>query len=139
MKDKGADFNDAMLADIIKDAPVCSPSEAKELLAKVYETTYGIYNHAYAAIPGKKRPLASVAMHDAEDNGRSSRLYNYIESYFDESIQKHTGLSLQDFLDLPREIATLVYEKCVKINQRVGKAESDAINDMANAARANKK
>lgn len=124
-----------MLAEIIRDAPKCTPLEAKELLSKMYETRYGIYNHALAKMPGRQRPLASVAMHDAEDNGKSTRLYNFIGAFFDEGIHKHTGLNLGEFMQMPREITELIREKCSKISENTSKAERGILNDMANAAK----
>jgi hypothetical protein len=40
----------------------------------------------------------------------SSSLYEVIDYYFSKEIMKHTGLSLDKFLDLPREIVNRVIE-----------------------------
>lgn len=56
------------------------------------------------------RPLASVALHEMEDITKTSSLYEVIEYYFSKDIMKNTGLSLDKFLDLPREIVNRIIE-----------------------------
>lgn len=45
-----------------------------------------------------------------EDITKTSSLYEVIEYYFSKDIMKNTGLSLDKFLDLPREIVNRIIE-----------------------------
>lgn len=83
----------------------------------VYETKYGLFNHI-SGLDRKLRPLASVALHEMEDNAKTSSLYEAIELYLDKDIMKNFGLNLNEFLDLPREIINKLLELSIKKIQK---------------------
>lgn len=98
---------------MVETAPKLSSTEATEVLTSFYETGFGVFNHA-DKILGKTRPLASVALHESEDNTKGSSLYELIELYITKDIMKHLGLSLKEFLDLPREFTIMIFDSLTK-------------------------
>lgn len=87
--------------------PKLSSTDADMVLYDMYEVQYGIFNHIGAS---KKRPLSSVAMHDAEENTSTSSLYEAIDTYQRNGIKEIFGLSLKEYLDLPTEICIKLLE-----------------------------
>lgn len=81
------------------------------MLRERYETLYGIYNHD---APDVNRPLASVAIHKAEDASLGSLLYERIEQFEERKIYQRFGISLVEFLELPSDV-------CLKIMEIAGK------------------
>lgn len=77
------------------------------LLREAYDIAYEIYDHRNGS---PNRPLALVAHHPKEDYGRHSLLYRTIERYRKYEIYKHYGLSLVEFLELPRDIVEFMFE-----------------------------
>lgn len=70
-------------------------------MSDMYEHHYGIYPHLSNAMKG---PLASVAMHEAEDYTTGSLLEEAIKTYVSRGIKDLYGLDLEKFLDLPIDI-----------------------------------
>lgn len=99
------------------------------MLQTFYETYFGIYDHLVERPAIKKRPLALVALHECEENSASSSINELIELYFDREVNKHFGLSLYEFLDLPREYNIRIQELILKKQQ----AESTIINNLQNS------
>jgi hypothetical protein len=97
--------SNTFIAEAYKNLPKLNAFDAKLVLSDLYETTYGIYDHIN---PSKGRPLASVALHESEDNTTTSNLYEAIERYHQKGIKDLFGLSITEYLDLPTEI-------CIKL------------------------
>lgn len=69
----------------------------RQLLAELYETHYGIYDHRHST-----NPLASV-QYNACENYIDHYLYeSYLEVFLYKGVYKYTGISFDDFLDRPR-------------------------------------
>lgn len=100
--------------------------DANIVLYELYETKYGIYNHLN---PYKKRPMASVALHEAEENTTNSSLYEAIEGYVKLNIKDLTGLTLTEYLDLPTEfcilLANIASKEAQKKSTILGNMEKD--------------
>jgi hypothetical protein len=79
---------------------------AQIALTEYYDTKFGIFDHGAAT----DRPLAAVALHDAEENGPTSALYETIRLFASTNVYKYFGLNLEEFLNLPREFTTLILE-----------------------------
>lgn len=77
------------------------------MLRQFYETRFGLFDHIREA---DARPLSTVALYDAEENGPTSLLYARINQYIKSDIYKYTGLNLNEFLSLPREIIQLLFK-----------------------------
>jgi hypothetical protein len=85
----------------------------------LYESNYNIYNHLRPTI---NRPLASVAMHPAEDFTDGSGLSAAVKVYIDNDIGGYTKLNLAEYLELPSDIATIIVEQCQAASKSKGKA-----------------
>ena len=73
----------------------------------LYETKYGIFNHLDENL-NKLRPLASVAMHDSEDINLDCLLEQTIKTYVKRGIKDIFGLNINEFLNLPMDIAEML-------------------------------
>lgn len=98
---------DEFITRLIETMPKLNCVDANMLLYDMYEVNYKIFNHIGAS---KKRPLSSVALHDAEDNTTTSNLYEAIDTYQKNGIKEIFGLSLNEYLDLPTEICIKLLE-----------------------------
>jgi hypothetical protein len=98
----------------------------------IYETYFGIFDHLSVTFEKNKRPLASVALHDSENICSESDTYRAIDRYFEEDVYKLTGMSLFDFLALPREFVLLVYSNITKMKQRNIATEQTILNNLSN-------
>lgn len=79
------------------------------VMSDLYETNYGIYDHVRPTVP---RPLASVAMHPAEDINEGSLLEAAIRTFIELDIGNQAKISFLEYLELPRDIALMVLEAC---------------------------
>lgn len=95
------------------------------ILRESYETMYRIFNHD--GVEAKARPLALVAMHPKEDSTSFSRLHRTIQRYDKQGIKDMFGLSLTEFLNLPRDYVELLFRLAVEKMQ----SENPAIDKMA--------
>lgn len=100
------------------------PSDAAQvMLSMAYETTYGIYDHYN---PSDNDPLAPVAMHEAEQYKELSGLYRSIERYERQGIHNRFGLSLTDYLELPRDIIAMLTDITIAIDKEMSAIENNA-------------
>lgn len=74
----------------------------------LYETVYGIFNHLHPT--ARNRPLASVAMFPSEDINDSGLLEVVIRRYIEKDIHSIFGLNLEEFLNLPMDIAEMLMD-----------------------------
>ena len=116
----------------MKIAPKLCASDTHLLLLDRYETTYGICDHVAV---GASRPLALVAMHDAEDSTSGGLLYERIEQYQIKQVSKHFGISLTEFLNFPRDICLKILELSSKQVNAEGAMAENILNRIENKAR----
>ena len=109
---------------MIDTSPKLRFTDGQILLLDVYESGYGIYDHSQHAVDNS-RPLALVAMNWEEDASTGSQLYERIELFKERQIYQIFGLSLTEFLDLPRDICTKILESCGKKQNEEGKVVDD--------------
>jgi hypothetical protein len=74
--------------------------------------------------------MASVALHEAEDNTTTSALYEAIETYHHKGIKDLFGLSIKEYLDLPNEICIKLMEVANKNTQKNNTILSSIEKDM---------
>lgn len=79
------------------------------MLLEQYETVFGIYNHQ-AVDPS--RPMASVAMHPAENTSEGGLLDERLQQFVDKKVSHYFGLSLKEFLDYPPDMCMKILEIC---------------------------
>ena len=82
----------------------------------------------------KTRPLHSVAMHDAEETGINSLLYDRLRAYTDNGVMKHYGLSWKAFKQLSHEEADLVMALSEAATRRDTTVTDNALNDIERSA-----
>tara|TARA_B100000767_G_C19604177_1_gene467003 strand:- start:388 stop:831 length:444 start_codon:yes stop_codon:yes gene_type:complete len=93
---------------------------AKILQVEAYDTAYGIADYDGANVSG----LDYVKMHPAESLNNDSLLYDAIRKFGKRNIAKTFGLSITEFLDLPRDIAEMVMSAALE----VAKDKNEALN-----------
>lgn len=91
-------------------------SYAQQLaFAEEYQTQYGLYDHDN----DNSRPLAVIALLPKEDGLRNDKLKQLIKRYRLHRINEKFNLSLEDFLQLPKNYIELLFEVCTEeANQR---------------------
>jgi hypothetical protein len=91
--------------------PQLSNIDSQLVLRDSYDIKYRIYNHLSN---DKSRPLASVALHEQEENTKTSSLYEAIEVYKDLNILGLFGLSIKEYLSLPSDFCNALLESAKK-------------------------
>lgn len=76
------------------------------MLAEIYETAYGIYDHiGNAKLPRqRKRPLASIAFHQGEDFVNTSTVADTMRIFAEYPINEMWGINFLEFISLPAYI-----------------------------------
>lgn len=115
------------LRHLLKVSPKLCATDARLVLLEMYEQEYGIYNHA---LGDPNRPLASVAMHPAENVLEGSFLDERIEQFADKEVTKHFGLSLIEFLDLPTDVCFKILEVAAKRQKVEGSTAASLLNQL---------
>ena len=80
------------------------------VLREEYQTVYGLYDHDN----DESRPLAAVAMLSKESVCTGDPLEEMIRRYRLHRINEKFGLSLTQFLELPRERVQFLFELCAQ-------------------------
>lgn len=80
---------------------------AQMVLREAYDEYFGIYNHTADPL---RNGLGMVSHHQREDYGDYGPILHMIYRYRFYNIYQHFGLSLTEFLALPREYTTAVFE-----------------------------
>lgn len=89
----------------------------KQILMELYETSYGVFDHVNG-----RGSLDSVRFNPSEDTVNHYLYDSYLELFMYKAVNKHTGLSFDEFLDKPRyEI-----EKILKVVDTFREKESKA-------------
>lgn len=96
---------------------------AQVLLGMAYESTYDLHDHYDPTSGG---PLDTVALHPAENYKQLSGLYRTIERYERYGIQSNFGLTLLDFLSLPRDTIDMLVDISKSIADRRDAIENNA-------------
>lgn len=97
--------------------------QVKEMLREAYDVDFGIFNHLKQAQlesagmkPELKRPLASVALHPAEDwAGKDTQLELVMRGFADNDVGQNFHMSFVEFLALPVEYA----ERLMRISKTI--------------------
>jgi len=89
---------DDFISRVLDSLPRLVGVNKKIALQDLYETEFGIFNH----LDGVDRPLASVAFFECEDFTSNSKLGDVASEFITKEIYNFYGISLLDFLDLPR-------------------------------------
>lgn len=120
---EGVNVNN-ILQDIITSSPKLTSIDSQLLLLDIYETGYNIFDHSNVI----DKPLALVALHWSEESSSTSALYERIQQFVDRQVHTKTGLSLDKFLELPRDVCI----KILEISAKEQKIEDNIANNLTN-------
>lgn len=95
---------------------------AKTLQLEAYDTAYGIANYDGERVNG----LDYVLMHPAEEVNPNSLLYDAIRKFGKRNIARVFGLSITEFLELPRDICDHLFD----VGLEIAKEKNDGIEDV---------
>lgn len=120
---------DAELNKLLDNVKSLDSIQAQIVLRDAYDTSYGIYDHSNE---NPNRPMALVGMHPAENTTYHSRLYNAIRRYKIYDVKTHFGLSLTEFLELPREYTTFILGLLAEGKQAETNRQQKMLNEIEN-------
>lgn len=103
--------------------------DIRQVMQDQYETYFGICNHLDPETR-IKNPLASVEMHPCENFTEASPLYDSLEEYANSMYRDIWGLSVTEFLNLPRYMTKMMRE----ITQKVAKDRTKSANSVLDEA-----
>jgi hypothetical protein len=118
--------SDAILLDVLKENVITNSVETKLMLLENYDIHFGIFDHNLY----KDRPYSLIEMHEAERFDLVNPLYEIIERFAQKEVVKHFGLSLTEFLELPRDEVLKIFEICDKIHEADNKRTIPLLNDL---------
>jgi len=101
---------------------------AKTLQVEAYDTAYGIADYDKEGVSG----LDYVKMHPAESTGSDSLLYDAIRKFGKRNIAKTFGLSVTEFLDLPRDIAEMILTAGLEVAKEKSAALGEVVDNLEN-------
>lgn len=88
--------------------------EARIVLTELYETRYKIHDHHH----DRSRPLASVAMFPSENVVENGMLYDTLEEFGGKNYREIWGLSLAEYLRLPRYMVQMLQKATERLIER---------------------
>ena len=110
---------------------------ARQLLKQAYENTFGIHDYIEQAIteksildPDKKNPLSTVELHKPIDPSIGSKLYANIKLFADLEIAKYYNISLEQYLNLPHDVATFIRKDCSDRRKKRYQAEDSVLSNI---------
>ena len=101
----------------------------------IYDTVYGIFNHIKnnQNPPSKRRPLASVAFHRAEDFTKGSLLEDNMRTFKDYPIKELFGIDYLQFMKQTTDIADLMIKVAKEHREKESKMANDADKTLRNS------
>lgn len=112
---------------MLKKYPALNSSTATLIGIEEYDTAFNIYNHHTS---DADKVYASSQLHWSEDCTSTSELYNAIDRFIELNVTAKTGLSLKDYLSLPRHICQKVMEACAASMRRETDASSAMLQEL---------
>lgn len=96
------------------------------LLEDVYANANGIFDLRQR----DSRPLHSIAMHEAEENGLNSELFDAIKLFRDNQVYKHYGISWNEMKKMTHEEFTWIMELSADATKSENKRLSAALDEV---------
>lgn len=104
--------------DLLQSVEHLNSIEAQLVLREAYDLTYGIYDH-------DRDPdgmgLGLVTAHPKELYGEYSPLNHMIYRFEFNKVTEHFGYNLTEFLQLPREFVTAIFDNIAHVNSQSNK------------------
>lgn len=111
---------------MLRDLPAMIAGNAELAMRVAYDTEYGIHNHATE----HRSPMALVKMHPKEQLIEGGPYYRLVREYHGAKIHKEFGISLTDYLELPRHIMELLLGICKEEIKAASRAAEKQMQDM---------
>lgn len=105
----------------LKSTQELGSDAAQVLNSMVYDVSYNIHDH-YS--PESTNPLSTVEMHPREEYNKNSGLFRAIERFHRHEIHGRFGLSLEDYLSLPRDVIDMLTEVVIDSEKRMETIEN---------------
>ena len=106
--------------------PSMPPSDAELVTRVLYDQGYG----NYTAEQMIERPMAAMGYHPQEDLIEGSYLYSLIRTFHRYEIHKEFGITLTDFLNMPRHVSELIVDMCEMARRLKDKAAKGMNDDL---------
>lgn len=106
----------------LRTSPELNSDQAQVVLSMVYDTAFGVHDH-YS--PDSTNPLSTVAMHEREEYDENSGLYRAIERFDSQEIHSRFGLSLEQYLALPRDVIDMLTNATIAARNRMQAIENE--------------
>lgn len=116
---------------MLRDLPAMIAGNAELAMRVAYDTEYGIYDHNTA----HRSPMALVRMHPKEQLIEGGPLYKLVREYHSFKVYKEFGISLTEYLELPRFVTELLLGICKEETKAAIKAADKQLNAMRNDLR----
>lgn len=97
----------------------------KQFLIELYETEYGIFDHAHT-----QNPLSGVLFHDSEKYLDDYLYDNYLTAFIYKEVYSRTGLSFDEFLDKPRFEIEKILSIVDDYNRKRPEVASSVLNEL---------
>lgn len=118
--------------NILATAKKVDSISAQILLREAYEISYGIHNHNLG--PPNSNPFDLVLRRNEESYEPYSPLYRIIKEFRIKDVSKRFGVSLPEFLEMPREMCKLILD----LSEEEGLVERTALDSVQNELTKNK-
>ncbi len=103
--------------------------EKQIILTTMYETVFGVFNHVKL---GHSKPMASVALHEAEDTNTLDALRSTMLNYVRNDIKELFGMSFLEYVALPSIIVSELNETSVIARKEKSELLSNAMSGLDN-------
>lgn len=110
---------------VLETLPKVDSITAQLLLREAYEITYGIFDHSTS-----EHPWDLVLNRKQETVGAYSALSRTLRAYRLKDVKGRFGLSITEFLDLPRETVNEIFQICDEVAEVESKAYSSVERDL---------
>lgn len=94
-------------------------------MAELYETIFGIYDHRHS-----HNPLGSVLYHECENYIDHFLYESYLEVFMYKNVNKHTGLSFDEFLNKPRYEIEKILNTVEKFKKKEASIADEALDKL---------
>lgn len=95
------------------------------MLAELYETKFGIYDHL-----GPTGPLSSVAMQEAERHIGKFLYEGYLRNFLMRDLAKKLGMSFDQYLERPKYELELIDGIVAELDKKRNAVNEDLLNEL---------
>lgn len=113
----------------LRNTGVLTSDQAQVVRSMLYDVSFDIHDH-YS--PDSTNPLNTVAVHEREDYRELDGLYHSVWRYDQQDIKGRFGLSVVEYLELPRDVIETLTSVGERANKRMQTIEANAKQGGAN-------